>query len=227
MRHYVAQRSREWFGLRIGKVTSTRLKTIAHGTLAAQSKLLDAMEWEVENSEEAIDTAMEGFGYKTPSSIALGREREQWLIARYEIKVQQLTGQKPKLDFPGFVTHDHIPELGCSPDWLNLSGKSCVGEGKTRVDRLKHEFAMKRGLLPEDKDQVYCHMMCCGIPRADYVSYCPEFPAETSLCIVTIEQDVIYSNFLYAELNRFIKHFRAGTRPTVPQVESGVPSFFD
>ena len=81
MRHYIEPRSREWFQLRLGRVTSTRLKTVAHGTLAAQTKLLDEMQWEVDHQDEAIDKSMEGFGYKTPASIKLGKEREDWLLA--------------------------------------------------------------------------------------------------------------------------------------------------
>lgn len=235
MRYYVEQRSREWFELRLGMVTSTRLKTVAHGTLAAQTKLLNTMQWEVEKPDEALLKYMEGFGFKTPRSIALGREREDWILARYEIFMQQRWGRKPTIDRPGFVVHASIPEFGSSPDWLELTGsteqakkQNRVCEGKTRVDHSKHEYAMKRGLLPEDKDQIYCHMMCAGMIHADYVSYCPDYPdISARIVIVEVEMDKIYSNFLYAELNRFLAHFRAGTRPTVPKTQSGVPSFFD
>ena len=227
MRYYIEQRSREWFELRIGRITSTRLKTVAHGTLAAQTKLLDEMQWEVDHPDEALTKNMEGFGYKTPASIALGKEREDWMLARYEIMRQQEWGMKIKLDRPGFVVHPTIPEFGCSPDWLLLKLKRS-GEGKIRVDQSKHEFALKRGLLPEDKDQVYCQAMCCGFTEAEYVSYCPDYPVIASrIAIVEVELDQIYVNHLYGELYRFLKHFRAGTRPTVPKHEMGVPSFFD
>ncbi len=225
MKYYIEPRSREWFELRLGRVTSTRLKVIAHGTLAAQTKLLDEMQWEVDHPGEAIEKNMEGFGYKTPSSIKLGREREDWLIARYEIQRQKDWGKRVKVDRPGFVIHPTIAEFASSPDW-HLSDRS--GEGKTRVDQSKHEFAMKRGLLPEDKDQVYCHMMCGAFDLSDYVSYCPDYPdLDARIIIVEVKRDIIYSNFLYAELNRFLAHFRAGTRPTVPKHQTGVPSFYD
>jgi hypothetical protein len=225
MRYYVQQRSPEWFELRLGMVTSTRMKTVARGTLAAQTKLLDLMQWEVDYPDKALEKNIAGFGYKTPSAIRLGKEREDWLIARFEIKRQLEFGKKIKLDRPGFVRHPTIPEFGCSPDWL-LADRS--GEGKVRVDQTKHEFAMKYGLLPEDKDQVYCQMMCAGFTEADYVSYCPDYPViESRHCIVEVKLDQMYANFLYAELNRFLKHFRAGTRPTVKINPTGVPSFFD
>lgn len=234
MKYYIEQRSREWFRLRLGIVTSTRLKIVAHGTLAAQSKLLDTMEWETSSPDRAIEKYMEGFGFKTPSSIKLGREKEDWLVARYEILRQKHWGHRPKIDRPGFIRHPSIMEFGSSPDWLELFGPKDeppllrTGEGKTRVDQSKHEFAMQHGLLPEDKDQVYTHMMCAGATICDYVSYCPDYPDPVMrIVIVEVEMDQIYANFLYAELNRFLKHFRAGTRPTVPTGHSGVPSFFD
>ncbi len=229
MRHYVKQRSREWFELRLGVVTSTRLKTVAHGTLAAQTKLLDTMQWEVEKPAAALDKYMEGFGFATPRAIKLGREREDWLVARYEIMRQKDWGKKPKIDRPGLIVHPSISEFASSPDWLEVGRRNGrTGEGKTRTDQSKHEYAMQRGVLPEDKDQVYTHMMCAGMRLCDYVSYCPDYPEVSSrIVIVEVELDTIYSNFLYAELNRFLAHFRAGTRPTVPQVQSGVPSFFD
>lgn len=239
MRYYVEQRTREWFGLRLGRVTSTRLKTVAHGTLAAQTKLLNTMQWEIDQPDTALDKYMEGFGYATPSAIKLGREREDWLVARYEIQRQKDWGRKPKIDRPGLVVHPSILEFASSPDWLELYGprksrrqsdpvKLRTGEGKTRTDQSKHEYAMKHGLLPEDKDQVYTHMMCAGATICDYVSYCPDYPdLAARIVIVEVQLDRLYSNFLYAELNRFLTHLRAGTRPTVPIVQSGVPSFFE
>jgi len=234
MRYYIEQRSREWFELRLGVVTSTRLKIVAHGTLAAQTKLLNTMQWELAFPDEAIEKYLQGFGYATPAAIKLGREREDWIRARYEIQRQRDWGFPVNIETPGLVVHPTINEFASSPDWLVVSsslkgakcGRSC--EGKTRTDQAKHEFAIKHGLLPEDKDQVYCHAMCAGTMDADYVSYCPDYPdIGAKVVIVEVELDQIYVNFLYAELNRFLKHFRDGTRPTVPQGHSGVPNFFD
>jgi hypothetical protein len=197
------------------------------------------MEWEINKPDQAIEKYVEGFGYATPAAIKLGREREDWLIARYEIMRQKEWGKRPRIDRPGFIRHPSIKEFGSSPDWLELYGprksrrksepvQLRTGEGKTRTDQSKHEYAMQRGLLPEDKDQVYTHMMCAGAMLCDYVSYCPEYPdVAARIVIIEVELDKIYSNFLYAELNRFLTHLRAGTRPTVPQGHSGVPSFFD
>jgi hypothetical protein len=186
------------------------------------------MQFEVEHPDEAIEKSIEGFGYMTPAAIRLGREREDWLVARYEIQRQKDWGKKTRIDRPGFVVHPTILEFGSSPDWLELSGDMRTGEGKTRTDQSKHEFAISRGLLPEDKDQVYCHMMVAGMRLCDYVSYCPDYPdLGARIVIIEVELDQIYANFLYAELNRFLQHFRAGTRPSAPHIDSGVPSFFD
>lgn len=228
MRYYIEQRSREWFELRLGRVTSTRLKVVAHGTLGAQTTLLDQMQLELDAPDSCLDKYIHGFGDRIPGAIKLGTEREDWLIARYEIQRQKDWGRPPRIDRPGLVLHPTIKEFASSPDWLELSGDMRTGEGKTRTDQSKHEYALKHGLLPEDKDQVYTHMMCAGMTKCDYVSYCPDWPDDaTRLCIIEVELDKLYSNFLYAELNRFLKHFRAGTRPTVPISQAGVPSFFD
>jgi len=225
MKHYIEQRSRDWFELRLGKVTSTRLRTVAKGTLAAQSKLLDEIQYEIEHPDEALAKNIDGFGFATPSAIRLGREREDWLVARYEIQRQKDWGRRVEIDRPGFIVHDAIPEFGASLDWL-LPDR--VGEGKTRVDHTKHEYALKHGMLKEDESQVYAHAMCAGLELADYVSYCPDYEDEAArLAIVEVKLDRAYMNHLYAELNRFLKHLRAGTRPTLPKRNNLVPSFYD
>ena len=226
MKHYCEQRSKEWFGLRLGRVTSTRMKTVAHGTLAAQAKLLDQMQYEVDCPVAALAQQMEGFGYRTPAAIKLGREREDWMLARYELRRQKDFGRRIKLDRPGLMVHDSIDLFASSPDWC-LDDRA--GEGKIRVDQGKHEFVLKRGvLLPEDKDQVYCHMMTGGFTKADFASYCPDWPIEeTRLAVIEVELDVPYANMLYVKLNIFLTHFRDGTRPVARKKQSGVPSFFD
>lgn len=227
MKYYFEQRTREWHELRLGRVTSTRLKTVAHGTAAAQTKLLDYMEFELDRPDKALEKAMEGFGFFTPAAIKLGREREDWLIARFEIICQQ-QGRKVILDRPGLVTHPALDRFASSPDWLDDAGDGSAGEGKTRTDQTKHEYALTRGLLAEDKDQVYTHMMCAEVTRCDYVSYCPDYPeVDSRIAIVSVELDQIYANYLYAALHAFFKHLREGTRPQVKQAQAGVPSFFD
>ena len=227
MRYYFEQRTREWHELRLGRVTSTRMKTVAHGSAEKQTKLLDYMQFEIDQPSRALEKNMEGFGFFTPAAIKLGREREDWLIARFEILCQQ-AGRKVEIDRPGLVVHEAIPRFASSPDWLDLAGDGKAGEGKTRTDQSKHEYAIKHGLLNEDKDQVYCHMMCANVTEADYVSYCPDYPeVESRICIVPVVLDQIYANYLYAQLDKFLTHLREGTRPSVPTAPAGVPSFFD
>ncbi len=226
-RLYIPQRSEDWFRMRLGKVTSTRLHTVAHGTLEAQTKLLDLMEAELEDPDEHILRYLDQFNERTPAAIKLGREREDWLRARFELLFQHEHNREPDMDLPGFVEHDSVQHFGSSPDWLECSLES-VGEGKVRTDAQKHYYAIKRGLLPEDKAQVYAHMMCTGWERAHYVSFCPEWEDEASrLHIVDVVADKTYMAYLYAELRRFLEHFNAGTRPSVKQSNSGIPSFFD
>ena len=227
MRHYITQRTEEWFRLRLGKVTSTRLHIVGHGTLEAQSKLLDLMEAETEDPDEYVLQYLDQWKSGTPAAIQLGREREDWLRARFELLFQHQHGREPDMDLPGFVEHDSVALFGSSPDWLECSIES-AGEGKVRTDQQKHHYALKRGLLPEDKAQVYAHMMCAGWDRAHYVSYCPDWEDEaTRLHIVDVVADKTYMAYLYAELRRFLEHFNAGTRPSAPKSHSGIPSFFD
>ncbi len=228
VRFYYPQRCEQWFRARLGRVTSTRLKIVADGTLAAQTKLLELMEWECERPEEALKKHMEGFGYRTPAAIKLGREKEDWLVARYEIQRQKDWGHAPKMDRPGLVVHGVIHEFASSPDWIEETADGRTGEGKIRASHERHEYALKHGLFPDDKDQCYAHMLCAGVDVSDYVSYCPSYPdTDNNLVIIEVERDQSYTNFLYSELDRFLKHFRAGTRPTAPATDPGIPSFFD
>jgi len=130
MRYYIEQQGREWFELRLGRVTSTRLKVVAHGTLAAQTKLLDQMQLEVDAPDSCLDKYIHGFGTRVPGPIKLGKEREDWLIARYEIQRQKDWGTPPRIDRPGLVLHPTIKEFASSPDWLELTNECRTGEGK-------------------------------------------------------------------------------------------------
>ena len=222
----VEPRSLDWFRLRCGKVTSTRLGTVAHGTLAAQTKLLDLMEAEAADPEAFAKQYFEESQERAPSSIRLGREREDWLRARYEILLLQQHGTPPVVEQPGFIEHPHVKHFADSPDWHLIAPQRRAGEGKVRVDETKHAYAIKRGVLPEDKPQCYAHMMCGGFDQCDYVSYCPTWEdAATQVHIVTIQYEREYGDFLYAELRRFVEHFERGTRPTGSPGLSGIPSF--
>lgn len=225
--HYCAQRSEDWFRLRLGKVTSTRLQTVALGTMSAQTALLNRMQDEIENPDKHIEEAMLALDKRDPAPIKLGKEREDWLRARFEIRVTQDSGKPPKMDLPGFVDHPAVDRFGCSPDWFLTSPYRAPGEGKVRTDPELHAFAIKRGLLPKDKCQVYAHMMCTESTEADYVSYCPFWGDEkTQVHIVRVKYDKQFGDYLYAELAKFLEHLENGTRPTMPKGLSGIPSFY-
>lgn len=225
--HECSQRSEEWFRLRLGKVTSTRLHTVALGTMTAQTSLLNVMQDEIENPDKHVEEAMLRLHKRDPAPVKLGKQREDWLRARFEIRVTQDTGKRPKILTPGFIDHPAVDRFGCSPDWFLKMPYQAPGEGKVRTDPEKHAFAIKRGLLPEDKCQVYAHMMCTTSDECDYVSYCPFWDDErTSVHIVKVPYDKQFGDYLYAELAKFLEHLQRGTRPTMPQGLSGIPSFY-
>jgi hypothetical protein len=178
--HYCEQRTPEWFALRAGKVTASRmgdvLAVIAKGEAAARRKY---------RAQVAVEILT---GHPIPPKF-LGREME-W---RGEMEPHALVAYQIERDLPfvetvGFVTHDNISRFGGSPDVL--VGDDGLAEFKV-PDADTHMDYLLKGFLPEEyKPQMRAQLACMPERQwCDFVSYHPHFPAHLQLFVRRFYRD--------------------------------------
>lgn len=211
------QGSEEWFRLRLGRLTGTRFFTVAHSGPAVKNRLLETIEREIADPDAALAEIGERY---SGGNLAFGHEHEPALLARYEI----LTGFT--VERVGLVIDDKDDYLAASPDGLTADR---VIEGKSRVSRPRHARTLLEGTFdPEYRSQIYGQIMVTGLDRADFVSFCPSWPAfREQVVIVQVPADSAYIGMLRRKCRIFWEMLQRGDR-----FEEGfdladkVPNFF-
>ena len=163
----VEQNTDEWFAMRAGKMTSSKMGTVmanygkAFGDPA--KKLAAAI------AVEQITGRPIGGGYSN-DHMERGHEQEPLARALYEATYFcDVTNG-------GFF---HGDSLGCSPD--GLVADSGVIEIKSVIPHVHYANIKRQGVDPAYKWQVSANLMFTGREWIDFVSYCADFPPEKQL----------------------------------------------
>ena len=177
--HLVAQRSTEWFALRVGRLTSScaaeMQATLKNGKETAGRRNLRvrlALERLVGRSLERdfVSPAMQQ-----------GIEREADACALYE----GLTGRL--LTEVGFVAHDTLL-AGCSPDGVVDDFEGRV-ECKCPIPATHLDY-LRTGLIPNEYQKQILHQLwITGARWCDWLSYCPDFPEALQTKLVRFHRD--------------------------------------
>lgn len=178
--HHMAQRSPDWFQVRLGKLTGSRvsdmLTTIRSGEAAARRDLRLQLVCErlTQQSQES--------GYVNEAMLR-GIELEPQALARYESETRTICHPI------GFVSHDELA-TGCSPDadinhFTGLLEIKCP-KSATHVGYLRSQK------VPTDYLQQITHALwITGAEWCDFVSYDDRFSDDLSyLCLRVKRSDV-------------------------------------
>lgn len=172
------QRSPEWFALRKGKVTASRigdiLATIRNGNWAASRKHYAAQLV----SERLSDKNPEPY---TNEWIEWGIEQEAPALEAYT----KATGNA--VADVGFIDHPTIPLAGASPD--GLIGDDGLLEIKCPATATQIERLLGADLPEGYMYQMLWQMACTGRKWCDFVSFDPRLPEDMQLYIKRIERD--------------------------------------
>ena len=171
--HDIDQNSDEWFAMRGGLITSSKLGTI----MANYGKSFGepAKKYAVNIAIEQITGNPISSGY---SNEHMERGHEQEPIARMLYEDEYFCD----VENGGFFEDG---EVGCSPDGLPCDG---VIEIKS-VIATTHYANVKRGSLdPAYKWQCYGNLLFTGRDWLDFVSYCADFPEDKQLFIHRINK---------------------------------------
>ena len=186
------QGSEEWFAIRIGKVTASRVADIIAKTKSGYSTSRDNYMAQLV-CERLTNQKGESF---TNAAMQHGTETEPLDRAAYEALKDVL------VDEVGFVPHPSIKMAGASPD--GFVGQDGLIEIKcpntaTHIDTLLSESVPTKYFT-----QMQFQLACTGREWCDFVSFDNRLPEELQLFVKRVPRDDVYIRLIEAEIVQFI-----------------------
>jgi putative phage-type endonuclease len=188
----IEQGSPEWFQIRLGKATGSRIADIVAKTKTGYSTSRDNYLAQLV-CERLTGNVAESY---TNSAIEWGKQNEDLARAAYEVKTDLMVDQI------GFVDHPTIANSGASPD--GLVGDAGLIEIKC-PNTATHIETLLSGKVPSKYlTQMTWQMCCTGRHWTDFVSYDPRMPENLQLFIKRVEYDPKYAAELEREVTQFL-----------------------
>jgi putative phage-type endonuclease len=188
----IEQGTDEWFAIRCGKVTASRIADIIATTKSGYSASRANYEAQL-ICEILTGKPAESF---TNAAMTWGTETEPLARAQYELKTGNMVNQI------GFVVHPIIEQAGASPDGL-IDEDGCIEikcpNTSTHLDTLLSQKVPSKYIT-----QMTWQMVCTGRKWCDFVSYDPRLPENLQLYIERIELDEDYAKKLQNEVVMFL-----------------------
>ena len=186
------QGSDEWFAIRIGKVTASRVADIIAKTKSGYSTSRDNYMAQL-ICERLTNQKGESF---TNAAMQHGTETEPLARAAYEALKDVL------VDEVGFVPHPSIKMAGASPDGLvgddGLLEIKCPNTA-THIDTLLSESVPTKYFT-----QMQFQLACTGREWCDFVSFDNRLPEELQLFVKRVPRDDAYIKQIEAEIVQFL-----------------------
>jgi putative phage-type endonuclease len=188
----IEQGTDEWFAIRCGKVTASRVADVIATTKTGYSASRANYE------AQLICEILTGKPAESFSNAAMqwGTETEPLARAQYELKTGEMVNQI------GFVVHPIIEQAGASPDGLvgseGLIEIKCPNTS-THLDTLLNQKVPSKYIV-----QMTWQMVCTGRKWCDFVSYDPRLPENLQLFVQRIELDEDYAKKLQNEVVMFL-----------------------
>lgn len=191
------QGSPEWFAVRCGKVTASRVADIIAKTKTGYSTS------RANYAAQLVTERLTGRPSETYTNAAMqwGTDMEPEARAAYEfyqaVTVEQI----------GFVLHPNIGECGASPD--GLVGDDGLVEIKCPITATHIETLLGRVAPAKYMTQMQWQMACTGRKWCDFVSFDPRMPESMQFFVQRINRDEAVIADLEAEVIAFLKEVRA------------------
>jgi putative phage-type endonuclease len=189
------QRTKEWYDIRLGKITGTRLKDVMKPDNLGVIDAIIAESVTKESPETFVNSAMQW-----------GIDHEDEARALYEKE------NKIKLDVHGFIESETFSLLGMSPDGMSKLGtkKYIHGIEIKCPNTSTHVKNIRQNQLPNDyKYQVYAmYLINPNLQTHDFISYDPRFHMKPLFVFRTtremLKDDLLKTEELLAKF--LIKH---------------------
>lgn len=189
----IEQGSSEWFAIRCGRVTASRVADVIAKTKAG---------WGASRANymaELVAERLTGQPAERYSNAAMawGTEKEPEARLAYEFETDQEVSQV------GFVPHPSIGMSGASPD--GRVGKCGLVEIKCPSTATHIETLLLQAIPQKYVTQMMWQMACDGRDWCDFVSFDPRLPENMRLFVSRVNRDAT----VIAELERDVTAFLA------------------
>lgn len=189
----IIQGSPEWFAIRLGKVTASRVSDVVArtktGPAASRANYMGQLIAERLTGEVAPT-------YVSPE-MQWGTDQEPHARSAYEFRADATVEQI------AFVDHPTIANSGASPD--GLIGSDGLLEIKCPNTSTHIDTLLGRAMPGKYLTQVQWQMACTGRQWCDFVSFDPRMPEMMSLFIVRVPRN----DELIADLEKQVREFIA------------------
>jgi len=182
----------EWFAIRIGKVTASRVADVIAKTKSGYSASRD--NYMAQLVCERL-TGQKGESF-TNAAMQHGTETEPLARLAYEVS------QNVLVDQVGFVPHPTIKMAGASPD--GLVGDDGLLEIKCPNTATHIETLLSESVPTKYYTQMQFQMACTGRQWCDFVSFDNRLPTELQLFVKRVPRDSMYIRLMEDEIVQFI-----------------------
>lgn len=185
------QRTEEWYNIRLGRVTASRVSDVLAQTRTGPSTSRKNYMMEL-MVERMTNRKQESY---TNTYMQHGIDNEPIARAAYEKVIDGLVHEI------GFVMHPVIPMFGCSPD--GFVGDDGLCEIKC-PNTAQHVDAILNGFPSRYQAQVQAQMACTERLWCDFVSYDPRMPDDMQMVRIRVKRDNQYIESMESEVEGFL-----------------------
>jgi len=188
----IAQGTKEWHQLRLGKVTASRVADILAKTKTGPS---------ASRQNYLIELALQrttGIIQESYSNSAMewGTQTEPQARVAYEVRTNNFVDQV------AFIEHPSIDWFGCSPDGL-VSDRGLVEikcpNSTTHWEYFKYNRPPTKYVI-----QMQAQLAVTGRDWCDFVSFDPRMPDRSQLLVVRVDRDEAFIAEMEAEIKQFL-----------------------
>jgi len=201
------QGSDEWFAVRLGKITASRLSDLMKKTKYGESTYKTKLRMEL---------AIERITGKSASNVVMNQAMHDGIEREPDARTlfEAITGKEVALC--GSFDHPEIVNTSASPDGL-LRGENAILEIKcpTAVTHVKN--LMADGMDKRYLYQVAWQMACTESSHGYFVSYHPDFPKELRLKWVRVERD----DDLILDISKAVRQFDIEVEDLINNIKKG------
>ena len=186
------QGSEEWFTIRIGKVTASRVADVIAKTKTGYSASRD--NYMAQLICERL-TGLKGESF-TNAAMQHGTDTEPLARAAYEALKDVL------VDEVGFVPHPTIEMAGASPD--GMVGEDGLIEIKCPNTATHIDTLLSQTVPGKYNTQMQFQMACTGRKWCDFVSFDNRLPEMFQLFVTRVPRDEVFIRLIESEIVQFI-----------------------